>query len=226
MDKRYLVLILIMAMVLPAMAVPTVPVVSLISGGNATFASTGGSGTCWFEWGLNQQSPEWITPNQTCSGAFTAKQYGSPYYPSQNYVVQACDDSGCSATTAFTSGTNPPIVVPTLGASWSNITSSNYNVINMITNIPTPLLWEFDPASATMGLALLTGIFIAFFWIGLWVRQRRVDLPVLLFMFLLAFFLTPQAGFNWGLPAEFASLMQLIVYAATTGIVVSFFKKG
>jgi hypothetical protein len=167
MDTRYLTLVLLVMLVLPSLAAPTAPTVSLISGGNATFSSTGASTTCWYEWGANNIQPEWKTSNTTTTGTCTGTQYGSPYYPNQKYNVRACDVTGCSAVTPFTSGAATPIVVPTFGAAFNNITENNYNIITIVSNIPTPLMWEFDPSQTAMMLGVLAALFLMFYFIGL-----------------------------------------------------------
>ena len=226
MNARFLILILMAMVIVPALAVPGTTTITLISGGNATFTATGASTTCWFQWGNDQTQPEWVTINQTTAGTCTATQYGSPYYPNQKYAVQSCDVTGCGTIATFTSGTPVPIPQTTFGAILTNISATNYNIPIMISQLPAPLLWEFDPSQTAMGLALMAGLFIMFYFVGLWLRQRRVELPVLLFMILLAFLLTPQAGFNWGLMPEFAEVAQMSVYVCLTGMVVSLFKKG
>ena len=227
MDKRYLFLIILAMLVMPVLAVPTAPSVSAITGGGATFSSTGGSTTCWFRWGAATPTPEWRTANSTCSGGFSGTQQGSPYYPNQQYYAQACDVTGCSSTTPFTSGVPTTVVIPTqLAAPWTNITENNYNIVTVITNIPAPLLWEFQPVEYVIALGLLAALFVMFYFVGLWLRQRRVELPVLLFMILLTFVISPLSGFNWGMPPEFLEVAQMACYVALAGMVVSLFKKG
>jgi len=226
MKTKFLILIVMVMLVMPVLALPTAPSVSSITGGGASFSSTGGSTTCWFRWGGSNQSPEWKTANKTCSGAFSGSQQGSPFYFCQTYYAQACDTTGCSATTKFVSGPSTTVVIPTqLAAPWTNITENNYDIPTIITNIPVPLMWV-SPADAVMLLALDAGLFLMFYFVGLWLRQRRVELPVLLFMILLAFLLTPQVGFHWGLSREFAEVAQMACYVCLAGMVVSLFKKG
>jgi uncharacterized membrane protein YfcA len=226
MNARILTLILLVMLAVPVLAVPSTPTVSLISGANATFTSTGASTTCWFQWGVNSVTPEWTTINTTTSGTCTGTQYGSPYFPNQNYNVQCCDVTGCSATTPFTSGAATPIPQTTFGAAWNNITANNYAIPTMITQLPTPLLWEFSPSQTLIGLSIIAAMFLMFYFVGLWLRQRRVELPVLLFMILLTFLISPLSGFGWGMPQEYLEVAQITVYIALTGIVVSLFKKG
>lgn len=227
MNSKWSVLVLALVLVIvPVLAVPATPTVSLIGSNNATFSSTGGSGTCWFRWGVNSVSPEWRTGNQTCSGAFSVVQYGSPYYPSVVYNVKACDDSGCSASAPFTSLATTPLPITTYGTAYDNITQNNFNVIFIIQALPQPYLWEFPVQMWGMALALLAGLLVAFYFIGLWLRQRKVSAPVIIGMMVLAFFLTPQAGFNWGMPPEMAALAQMVCYAALAGMIMSLFKKG
>ena len=230
MNARYLILLCaITLLILPALATPTTPTVSLIGSNNATFTSTSGATTCWFRWGVNNVNPEWKTANQTCGSPFSAVQYGSPYYPSVVYYVQACDDSGtCTDPTlaSFTSAATTPLPQTTYGAAFDNITQSGFNIIFIIQALPTPYLWEFPTTSYALGIALLAGLLISFYFIGLWLRQRKVTGPVLIGMMILAFFLTPQAGFNWGMPPEMAALAQMISYAALAGMIMGLIKKG
>jgi hypothetical protein len=220
------ILVLLLFVIVPAIAVPSTPTVSAIGNNNVTFASTGGSTTCWFRWGVNSVSPEWITANQTCSGAFTATQYGSPYYPSVGYYVVACDVTGCSASAPFTSLPTTPLPQTTFGAAYDNITQNGFNIMFIITAIPQPYFWGFPQVSYQWALTVLCGLLFSIYILGLWLRQRKSGLALLVALMVLPFFVLASAGLNWGIPGVLIILGQLLCSAILAGMILTLFKKG
>ena len=229
MNARYLILLCaITLLILPALATPTTPTVSLIGSNNATFTSTSGATTCWFRWGVNNVNPEWKTANQTCGSPFSAVQYGSPYYPSVVYYVQACDDSGtCTDPTlaSFTSAATTPLPQTTYGAVYDNITANGFNIIFITQSIATPYFWEF-PGLVSYAMSICASLLLAFYFIGLWLRQRKVSVASLLGMMVLAFFISGSAGFGWGMEAAIIALAQMVLYLALAAVIMGLVKKG
>ena len=227
LDRLLLLGILLIILITGAQAIPAAPTVSQVGSNNVTFSSTGATAPAWFVWGVNQQNPEWLTPNQTPSGgAYTAYVYGSPYLPNINYYVEACDATGCSANAQFTSLQTTPIPQTTFGAAYNNITQNGFNIIFVIQAIPQPYLWEFPVAQWGMALALVVGLIIAFYFLGLFLQQRKITLVMILGMMTLSFFLISSAGFGWGLPPEMVGLGEMLLCACLTGAILSLFKKG
>jgi hypothetical protein len=219
-------LILVLFLILPVLAAPTTPTVSAIGSNNVTFSSSG-SGTVWFRWGANNQNPEWRTPNQTASGAFSAIVYGSPYYPGVIYYVQACDSTGCTAASSvsFTSAQTTPLPQTTYGVTYDNITQNGFNIIFITQGIATPYFWEF-PGLTAYAMALCASLILAFYFIGLWLRQRKVSVASLLGMMILAFFISGSAGFGWGMEAAVIALAQMVLYLALAAVIMGLIKKG
>jgi hypothetical protein len=229
MNARHLItLILITALILPVLAVPTAPTVSLISGANFTATSTGASGTCFFRWGTNQQTPEFKTPNQTTSGTCTYRQYGGAYFPLTAYVIQACDGSGCSSNTAFTSTANTPSPATTFSATFNNLTDNNYDIMMVITALPSPYLMVFpaNTVSTGFGFLMICALFISFYFVSIWARQRKVSIAAIIGMLVIGFLVNPLNGMNWGMPQEFVTLGQCFCYVAIGGMVFAWWKKG
>lgn len=208
-----------------AAAVPAVPVISLVGNNNATFTSSGG-GTCWFRWGLNDEIPEWKTPNVSAAGPWTQRVYGSPYLPVRDYYVMACNESGCSVAATFTSTAVTPIPQPTYGRTYDNITESGFDISILLTQSMTPLIWVFPGSLASMGIALVSGLILGFYFLGLWLRQRTSKVAVIIGLIFLGFFIMPNSGMGWGMPAEFVAIAQLLVYAIIAGLIMSLLKKG
>jgi hypothetical protein len=228
MKRLFFLLVIILMLVVPALAVPATPTVSNIGNNGATFTSSGATGNVtWFRWGVNQQTPEWSTGNISISGgAFSYTVYGSPYYPSFQYYVVACDTTGCSNAATFTSLPTTPLPQTTYSVAFDNITQSNFNIFFIITAIPQPYLWVLPIGTTAYGVALMAGLMIGFYFIGLWLRQRKVTVALLLGIISLILFGSSITGFGWGMPPEFLALAQMICYAALAGVVVSLFKKG
>ena len=221
-----LALVMLLVIIPTALAVPTAPSVTQIGSNNATFSSTGGSTTCWFRWGVNSVTPEWVTSNQTCSGAFSAVQYGSPYYPSVVYNVVACDVTGCSASTQFTSIATTPLPQTTYGVAYDNITQNGFNILFIITAIPQPYFWAFPTVSYQWALTVFCGLLFSIYILGLWLRQRKSGLALLVALMVMPFFVLASAGFNWGIPGVLVILGQLLCSAILAAMILTLMKKG
>lgn len=225
--KHLLLLALVMMMLVPALAAPNTPTITLVGSNNFTMTSTGGTGNCWFRWGVNSVAgqQEWRTPNQTGS-PYTFTQVGSPYFPSTYYYVVACDSSGCSATQTFTSAVTTPLPITTYGAAYDNITQNNFNLIFVITALPQPYFWGFPQESYSFALTIMVGLLFAFYLLGLWLRQRKTTVALLVALMSMAFFISTTAGFNWGIPKEMIMLGQLLCSAILAGLILALIKKG
>jgi hypothetical protein len=223
--KKILLFLIVLAMVIGAASAVTLtpPTVSLISGGNATFTSTGATGTCWFLWGANTGTPEWDTPNQTTTGTCTATVKGGTYYPTTNYVVKCCDITGCSATTSFASTTNAPIPQTTYGAILNNITDNNFDLKIVATDIVQPYFWVFGESSVSPYLmSIFIGLILFGYFVSLWMRQRSVSGPVFVGIILL----TMMSTLGWVIPPEFQQYAMIIAYMALAGAMLTLIKKG
>ena len=220
-----LVIILVLLLAVPVLAAPPAPAVVAVGGNNATFSSTC-AGTCWFRWGQNAATPEWKTPNQTVAGAYSQRVSGVPYVPSTAFYAVACDTTGCSITTPFTSLAVTPIPQTAFGRTFDNITETNFDTMNVVTVLFTPMVWAFPTTLVSTGIALVTGLLIGFYFLGLWLRTRNIRLPTLIGIISATFFLSSNAGFGWGIPGEFAAIAQGLLYASIAGLIMSFIKKG
>jgi hypothetical protein len=218
------VLFLILIVTPFVLAAPADPTVSLIGNNNATFTSTG-TGNVWFRWGVNSDSPEWKTPNQTAAGAFSATAAGSPYYPSIGYYVKACDDTGCSNAVSFTSLPTTPLPQTTYGMTYDNITQNGFNVLFIIQGLPSPYFYAF-PGLQNLAMALIAGLLFGFYILGLWLRQRKTPVVFMIGIIILAFIISPALGFGWGMPQEMIALAQMLAAGVLAGMLMSLFKKG
>jgi hypothetical protein len=223
--KRLIILLIALAMIGSVSAAPGAPVITGITSNGFTATSAGATAPLWFMWGGSSTSPGWKTPNTTTDHWIVK---GSPVMPATVYYIKACDSTGtCSAIVTFTTSSQTPIPVSTLGSTLDNITANNFDMMNTITNLPAPYLWGV-PAGWTsngMGIALCAGLLFGFYFLGLWFRQRRVTGPMLLGLVVLAFIMTPQTGLNFGMPQEIVMIGQMVTYAALAGVILSLFKK-
>ena len=226
MRKLPLVIIILTILLIPAaMAAPPAPAIADIGSNNATFSSVC-AGICWFRWGMNTDIPEWKTPNQTIAGAYTQKVTGVPYLPTTVYYVKACDTTGCSAASTFTSIATTPIPQTTFGRTFDNVTEMNFDAMHVVTVLFTPMTWAFPNSLVSFGISLVSGILIGFYFLGLWLRTRNIKLPTILGIITATFFLSANAGFGWGIPGEFAAIAQGLLYISITGLIMSLLKKG
>jgi hypothetical protein len=223
--KRLILLLVVLLMVGAAAAAPGNPVITGITSNGFTATSAGATGNLWFKWGANPTSPGWTTPNTT-TDHWTVK--GAPVMPATVYYIKACDSTGsCSAIVSFTTSAATPIATTTYGAALDNITANNFDMMNTITNLPSPYLWVVPSAwtSNGMGIALCAGLLFGFYFLGLWFRQRKVTGSIIVGLVVLAFIMTPQTGLNFGMPPEIVMIGQMVTYAALAGVILSLFKK-
>jgi hypothetical protein len=228
MKSWLFVLIAIALLIAPAFAVPSTPSISGISSSGFNMSSSTGQSVGWFRWGLNSAYPEWRSPNQTGGGAYLYSQVGSPYWGGLTYYVMACDVTGCSADATFTSISPTPMPQTTFGNVVTNATQTNFNVIYIVTNLAQPLLWALPASYSTngAGVTLIFGAFIAGALVSLFIRQRKVAIPVFLLLIIIGVTASTTSGLYWGLPAQLLEILEMLTYAGLAGLIMSIFKKG
>jgi hypothetical protein len=229
MIKHILAALLVLCLIIPVFAVPSTPAVANITAAGFNLSTTGDVTTVWFRWGQSQSYPEYTTPNQTATGNDFALIQGSPYFPRQTYYAQACDVSGCSGLSSPIVAVSPtPIPQSTYGNALTNITQSHFNTPNIITALPQPYMWALPSAWQTngAGIALIAAMVFSGYFVGIWLRQRKVVIAVMLGMIIMSFLISPLSGLNWGLPAEWIELAEMLLYASMSGMFFSLLKKG
>jgi len=198
-------------------ALPTTGASSLISSNNVSLAATGVTAPAWFEYGMTSGSLIWRTPNETATGAYTRRVYGSPLMAGQKFYYRICDSTGCGAESFFTLAVANPQPQTTFGNAYYNITESGFDPAIIALNAMSPYIWPVSSPSIVYGLVFL------FVFAGLWIRGRDVTIPSILGLLVGFVILNPVYGM--GIPAAFSGVSQGIAYASIAGIIMGLFKK-
>lgn len=219
---KHIILLLIVALfVVPAYAAPTTGAATLVGSNNATVAMTGASTTCWFEWGTISGSLVWDTINQTPSGgACSYRIHGSPLLGSTVFYYRACDVTGCGAEGSFTTAAVTPLPTTTYGATFDNITESGFDVTYIGSSVMAPYLWLVPGFEA-----FVFGLIFASIYLGIWIRSRDVTIPAIAGILCGGFIFFADRGLMLGIPGEFASIGQGLLYAALAGLALAVIKK-
>lgn len=209
------ILVLVLAVATGASALPTTNPVVVNSANQVTFSAAGAAGTGWFAWGGFPGGPYyWTTPNQTVSGAFSDTQYGPPMLTGTTYYVVSCDSTGCGNEVSFF----------TMNATNSNQTHFGQDVITIQRtgmNVTATTGVLVKPYTQTMTAPIAWGLLFFFILTGMWLRPRDIFLPCIMAMIV--------GGVIWfgptalGVPPEWSSLGQGLMYAAIAGIAFSWF---
>jgi hypothetical protein len=219
------ILLTILAIVIvgQATAAPTAPVVSTAAD-KATFTTTGYTGVVWFQWGQNQNYPEFRTPNTTTGRGDTSTGI---YYPATTFYVRAYDITGSSDATTFSAVTPTPLTQTTFGQPIEDIVGSGFNTTTIATIMWTPFLWVFpdNMVRDNSAWALYAGLFVALLIVSMWFQVRRTYLPWFIGLLVLSLLTTQTAGLGINLPAEIQSIGQMCMVLALSGIIVSIIKK-
>lgn len=226
--KIVLILILMAAMVIPALAIPTTGAADAIGDNNATLHATGASGNTWFMWGMYAGKLYLKTANATPSGgAVATRVWDFPIYPSTQYFFKACDTSGCGSELSFT--TIALTITPdiTLGYPLSNMTESHFDFAYMPRNILYPLTGPFLPNEEQFGISVITSLFVLGLIMGEWFRGRNTIIPAMTFMILGIFLMGADAyAIGPGVLSDWAAVGTGLLAASLAGVIVSLFKKG
>lgn len=226
MRKIILTIFLVMLLVGTCYAVPNTLAATNVNNNNFTLNSNGYSGEVFFKYGTNPDYQNIYTQN-TSSGIIT--EQGSPIQPSTHYYVSACDQTGCDSTgVELTTLAITPIPQTTFGTAITNMTKSKFNILYITYNIVTPYTWlspSSDTETTTMFLTIIFGMMFFFIYVGLWLRTRSVATPVVIGLLTSSFILFTNQGLNLGIPVEFQSIAQALLYASLGGILLTFMKK-
>lgn len=218
MKLLYLILVAMLVLLPAVSALPTTGAASLIGSNNVTLAAAGVTTTAWFEYGLTSGSLIWKSPNDTATGAYSKRIYGSPLMGGQEFYYRACDVTGCGAELSFTMAVVTPQPQTTFGYIYQNVTESGFDPVLIGANAMEPYMWPVAPATS-----IVWGLVFLFIFAGLWMRGRDVTIPVMLGFIVGFIALNPSYGI--GVPAPFAGIAQGIVYASLAGIIMVLFKK-
>jgi len=218
MEKRYLVISLIIALALGGIvqAAPTTGAATLIGNNNFTISATGCSGTCWFQWGMNAGTSYAHTPNQTpTGGAISYTLRGTPVFGSTKYYYKACDSSGCGSEQSLTTLAITTVAVPTFNSYYQNMTENNFD--------PANAFWNFIKVYTDIsGATIFYGLFLAMIFGGMWLRTRGTHTANIFGMICISLFASSAVGLQLGLPPEFLAVGQALMYISLTGAIMAF----
>jgi hypothetical protein len=225
---RSLVIIALLFLVATAGAIPVTLPATAIGNNNFTVSATGcDSSGCWFEYGLVENSLiVWTTTEPVIGGVVTHTESSAPIEPSMKYYVTACDVTGCDLTPiSLTTLAFTPLPVSTLGAAITNMTQSKFNILYLPVNIMAPYAWLFPQSEKALAMTIVFGVIFFFIYLGMWLRQRNVAGPVLLGLLTAGSLLFSNQGLHLGIPVEFQSIAQALLYASMAGIFLSLLKR-
>jgi len=217
-NKYLVILLLVICLALPVCALPTTQAATLVGNNNASLHMTGNVGTSWFEYGQKSGSLSWRTPNSTANN-YTV--YGSPLSGSKLFYFRGCDGTGCGNELSFTTAALTPSPQTTFGKALDNMTQSNYDIEVIAGNSIAGYFWLVPTFPTIVWGLLFFGIYI-----GLWVRERDLVVPVILGLITGSFVMFTDSGLNLGIPVEFMAVAQGITYAALAGVVLTIMKRS
>jgi hypothetical protein len=217
--KLMLILIALWCIIVPVIAAPTTGVAALVGANNATLFMTGGSGDNWFEYGQSSTYLSWRTPNMSDSN-YTV--YGSPLLVSTKFYYRACDSTGCGAVANFTTAAATPQPQTTFGVSLNNITNGNFDTGLIARDAVQGYFWLLPIRI----YSLVWGLLFFAIYVGLWIRERDMIVPVVLGLITGTFIMYSDAGLGLGIPVEFTSIAQGLTYAALAGIILAWVKRS
>lgn len=216
MIKKLLALFLLALLIIPAsLALPVTNPVTGISNREVTFNAAGGAGQGCFRWGEISGGPYyWATPNQSVAGAYTDYQFGPPMLTGKTYYVVACDSTGCGNEVSF----NVPVAT---GVNQTRFGSGIPLIMRSGVNITQSMTIVVYPYTATMTAPIAWGLLFFFIFTGMWLRPKDIFIPCLLAIV--------AGGAIWfgpsalGIPVQWASIGQGLMYAAVAGLIFSWF---
>lgn len=208
-------------------AVPTTLPATDVTNNAVTFSWLDASviGDTWVQFGTTNGNLNYWT-NIESMDITTTTYTGGVLYPSTTYYYAACDSTGCDPNVqSFTTLALTPMPVSTLGTAVTNMTRSNFNMLAMPQNLVVPYSWLFPADTASMSLTIVFGLIMMFIYIGMWLRTRSVASGVVIGILSSSFILFSNQGLNLGIPVEFASIAQGLLYASLAAILLTFLKK-
>ena len=217
--RRLLLIIFISFIILSCSvsAIPTTGVATMVGNNNASLSATGASGTVgWFQWGMKTGQTWAHTPNVTISGgSFSYTMRGTPLFGSTTYYYKACDQTGCGSQEEFTTAIVTPLPETTFGEFAINITENGFDPQNAFWN-------AMRPYTSVTGDTIFYGLIFALIFVGLWLRTRGTAVASMFGMICVGLFASTAVGLQLGLPPEFISVGQALLYLSLTGAIMAF----
>ena len=213
-----MVLLIVSLVISSVFAAPVTGACTLVTNKGATFNAAGAGTVGWFEYGSVSGGPySFATENETpVAGVFSEGVYGSMILTSSTYYVRACDETGCGVEVTFTTSAAVPVNKTYFGTGLITVLKSGMNITKTFEAIATPY-------ENTLGGPITYGLLFFFIFAGMWIRQKDVLIPCIAAMVCGAAIWLP--GASLGVPPEFASIGQGLMYASMAGIALSWFKR-
>jgi hypothetical protein len=193
-----------------------------ITSNSATLCAVGGTAPKWFRYGQLSGHLSWETPN------FTGNSYnvhGSPLLGNTVFYYSACDGSGCGSEQVFKTLSITPQAQTTFSHSLNNITDDPSNIAGIASESVSGYFWLLNPAVPTSYSIVWGLVFFAIF-LGLWIRERDLTVPVILGLITGTFIMYSNSGLSLGIPIYFQSMAQGIAYASLAGVILAFVKRS
>jgi hypothetical protein len=219
MVNKYIILfIALFILIVPAIALPTTTAATSVNSNGAILHSTGAANPMWFMYGQKTGSLSWRTPNSSYDN-YTV--YGSPILGNTKFYFKACDATGCGSELFFTTSAITPQPTTTFGAALQNITNNPSDIDTLAGNSIASYFWLIPTFPELVWGILFFGIYL-----GLWIRERDLVVPVILGLLTGSFIMFGDAGLGLGIPPEFQSIAQAMVYASLAGIILTWMKRS
>lgn len=217
----FIFLVLLSLAVPYAYAVPTTTASVAVNATSMTFRATGATNPpIYFMYGTKTGYYPWITENTSnqSGGLVYWKEMGVPLMGGTTFYYKCCDASGCGGelNTALPSVTVAPTT--TFNVLAMNLTRSHFDLAVIGVSIIEPYTWVTYNPNITFGILLF------FVFIGIWLRQRELIIPILLGM-VASGLLLYQGANSVGIPPEMLIIVVGLVAVALTGIVVGLIKR-
>jgi hypothetical protein len=213
------ILVIIALLITGVSAVPTGGAASAISSNNFTVAVTGSDGgDTWIAWGEATGAHPWASGYNTGDGDIIV--WGAPIIGGSTVYYVACDTTGCDTNEQTLNIPDiTPIPTTTFGAAFKNMSARHFAIDSIAPNLL--------PGYFATGISptLLWGIMFFFLAAGFWFRTRSVKLIVILVFLMSVFILSPTAGLMLGMPLMGQYILQGLIAAAISGILISFIRK-
>jgi hypothetical protein len=216
--KWFILLIAVLCLVGTVFAAPTTQAATAVTNNGATLNVAGATGEAWFMYGQTSGSLSWKTPNTTTTNYSV---YGSPLIGSTKFYFKACDGTGCGSELFFTTSALTPQPQTTFGAGLDNITNSQYDIETIAHESIGGYFWLVPTFPSIVWGLLFFGIYL-----GLWIRERDMVVPVILGLISGSFVMFNDSGLQLGIPVEFQALAQGLTYAALAGVILAIMKRS
>lgn len=201
---------------------------SMVGNNNFTLTATGASGDVFFKYGTNPAQQIVYSWNvSSVAGSASMDIVGAPITPSTTFYAVACDNTGCDSTPVeFTTTEYTPAATPTiLAQAITNMTHSRFNLFYMGDNIMLPYTGVLPSDEPHTARAIVAGMLWFFIFSGLWMRNRNVNIPIVVGFIMGGFLIYANMGLMMGIPPEFRDMAEVLLYAAMGGCFLVFFKK-